>query len=227
MKTINAFGLATALCLSVEAVVAGEFDQDLRFSARVDMGGTIPRDARITELDGPVSGQRMKFSPGFQMDMSLNYRLTDWLEVGPEFGMTLNYVDSIGNWSYSDTTLFQMPMMMNITLEYPRGGRFEPYIGVGLGGVFSFLTFDDGDYDHDYYYYDEPDGSGSDIAWVVQAYGGLRYRFNEKVSLGVAYRFLTTDRQTWDVHWHDGPDFTLGVDRIQLHTICLVLDVRF
>ncbi len=224
---MNAFGIVAAFSLGCEMAVAGDFDSDLRWSARADMGGTIAREARLTEFDGPVSGERMKLAPGFQFDMSLNYRPTDWLEVGPELGLTVNYVDSIGNWSYSDTTLFQMPLTVNFTLVYPHGGRFEPYLGAGVGGVFSFLTFDGGNDNGGYYYDDGPDGSGSDTAWAVQAYGGLRYRFSDNLSVGVAYRFLMTDRQTWDVHWHEGPDFTLGVDRIQLHTICLVLELRF
>src|SRR5215468_8920951 len=103
--------------------------------------------------------------------MGLDYRITPWLSVGGELGFLYNNVDSFGQFSYHDTSLFQMPLMANVTLEYPARGRFVPFIGAGFGGVANLLTFGE-HYDY-YYYYSEPDGSGSDFVLALQAYGGL------------------------------------------------------
>jgi len=192
------------------------------------MGGVIPEDASLREFNGPANGQKLKLDPGFQFDLSAGYRFTPWLEVGPELGFTFNSVDSIGGWSYHDTTLGQILMMANVRLEYPPKSRLAPFIGAGVGGVASFLTFGGGtDYYDGYYYDDGPDGTGSDLVWAFQALGGLRYRVSENVSLGLEYRFLLTEPQRWDVEWWNGQDFTVGVDSLRMHSVCLVFTAKF
>jgi opacity protein-like surface antigen len=219
-----AVGLVATARLGCETAGAADFGDGLRWRGRIDMGGTIPESANLTEFADPVSGQQMKLSPGFQFDMSLGYRVTPWLEVGPELGMLFNSVDSFGSVSYPDTTLFQMPLMANVVLELPRARRFSPYVGAGVGGVASFLTFGN----HSYYdYWWAPDGSGSDFVLGFQAFAGLRYRFNDRASLGVNYRFLMTEDQNWEIEWWDGSHFNVGVDSIRVHSICLVFEASF
>ncbi len=214
--------LAAGCVLWPTAAAQGSESFD-RWTGRLDLGGTIPEDADLTEFGGPVTGEKMKLDPGFQFDMGGGYRVTPWLEVGPELGFTLNFVDSIGGWSYPDTTLGQILMMANVRLEYPQGSRLAPFVGAGVGGVASFLTFGGGS---GYYYY-EPDGTGADFSFGFQAFGGLRYRFNDSWNIGLEYRYLQTDPQRWDVEWWNGADFTVGVDSIRMHSVCLVFSGAF
>src|SRR6185369_6687217 len=161
------FGLVVCFQTAHAAEASG------RWTARFDLGGTIPEDPEITQFGGPVSGEKMKLDPGFQFDVGAGYRITPWLEVGPELGFTYNYVDSIGGLSHHDTTLGQILMMANVRLEYPVKSRLAPFVGAGIGGAASFLTF--GGHTDYYYYYDEPDGTGSDISLAFQLFGGVRY----------------------------------------------------
>ncbi len=198
-----------------------------RFTGRVGLGGIIPEDPELTEFGGPVSGQKMKLDPGFELHLEAAYRITPWLEVGPEVGLTFNTVDSIGGWSYPDTILGQIPMMMNVRLEYPVEGRVAPFVGAGVGGVASFLTFGSSGGGHygyyDYYYYDHgPDATGWDVALAFQAFGGVCCRVGENWSLNLEYRYLLTDAQRWNVEWRHGGEFGVGIDSLHLHTICLV-----
>ena len=212
--------------LSAQTTKAGEAAEDFpRWTGRFDMGGTIPEDATLTEFGGPVSGEKLKLDPGFQFDFSFGYRPTPWLEVGPELGFTFNSVDAVGHWSYPNTTLGQILMMANVRLEYPPRARLAPFIGAGVGGVASFLSFGGG-YDSYYYYY-EPDGTGSDFSLGFQAFGGLRYRVAENWDLGLEYRYLLTDKQHWDVEWWNGGSFGVTVDSIRMHSICLVFSGQF
>ncbi len=212
--------LSLLVCVQT-SLAAEELGLDeTRWAFRVDMGGTIPKDAKLTRFVDPVSNQELKLSPGFQMDMALDYKITPWLSVGGELGFLFNGVDAFGNFSYPDTSLFQMPIMANLTLRYPARGRFVPYIGAGVGGVASFLSFGE-----DYYW--GPDGIGSDFTLGAQAFAGLNYRLNEKSELGVMYRFLYTGSQDWNVEWWDGGSFHVSVDSIQVHTICLVFSFNF
>ncbi len=192
------------------------------WSLRLDMGGTIPEDAELTEFDGPVTGAKFRLDPGFQFDVSGGYQVTRWLEIGPEFGFTFNGVDSFGDLSYPDTTYAQVLMFANVRLEYPTTRcPVVPFVGAGIGGVASFLTFGD----TDYYY--EPDGTGDDFSLGFQAFAGLRYRFGEHTNIGLVYRFLATDRQRFDVEWWDGSEFRVSIDSIRMHSICLVFSAEF
>jgi len=195
------------------------FDEP-RWELRLDMGGTIPQDANLPRFGEPVSGQQLKLSPGFQMDFAFNYKLTPWLAIGPELGFLYNSVNSFGDISYHDTFLFQMPMMANLTLEYPNQTRLRPYIGGGVGGVATALTFGE-DYDWG------PDGIGSNFTFGFQAFAGLNFQLNQSTYLGAMYRFLYTDSQDWDVEWWTDYHFHVAVDPIQVHSFCLVLSCRF
>jgi opacity protein-like surface antigen len=212
--------------LSFQTVQAAE--DFPRWNIRIDMGGVIPEDPNVTKFDGPVSGQTMKLDAGFQFDLAAGYRLTPWLDVGPELGFTYNYVDSIAGWSYPNTWLGQILMMANVRIEYPPQGPVAPFVGAGVGGVASFLTFGgSGPYSYydDYYY--EPDGTAADIVLGVQAFAGVRVRMSDKVNLGIVYRYLATQDHDWDVNWWDGRDFGISVDSIRMHSICLLISGEF
>jgi len=220
MKIINVIGLAATLCLTCTTIKAEDFDQDLRWRGRLGIGGTIPEDADLTEFAGPVSGEHLQLAPGFQLDLGATYRVTPWLEVGPGLGFLFNTVDSFGESSYRDTSLFQMPIMAEAILEYPYAGRLAPYIGGGVGGVASVLTFGSNGYW-------EPDGTGSDFVLGFEALAGLRYRFNNHFSLGVVYRFLATEEQNWNVDWWTDSYFRVGIDSMYVHSFSLVLGGSF
>jgi opacity protein-like surface antigen len=198
---------------------------DTRWLFRFDMGGTIPLDAKLNEFEPPVSDGHLRLSPGFQMDLALDYKLTPWLAVGGELGFLFNGVDEVGGFKYHNTDLFQMPIMANLTLRYPNQSRFVPYIGVGGGGLASALDFGGGGYG--YYSYWEPDGTASTFTLAAQGFAGVNYRLSDKMDLGVIYRFLYTDSQSWDVEWWNGYRFGVGVDSIMVHSFCLVFTGHF
>ncbi len=212
--------------LPLETARAAEYFP--RWVARFDMGGTIPLDANVTEFGGPMGDGKFKLDPGFQMDLALGYRPTPWLEVGPELGFTFNSVNSVGGWSYPDSMLGQILMMANVRLEYPPKSRLAPFVGAGIGGAASFLTFG-GDYNnYDYYYgYYEPAGSGSDFSMAYQVFAGVRYRMSDKWNVGVQYRYIWTDPQHWNVDWWNGSGFGISIDSLRMHSICLVFTGEF
>jgi opacity protein-like surface antigen len=199
--------------------------QEPKWDARIDIGGIFPTDSKLTQLNGPVSGEEFKLDTGIALDMAVSYHVTPWLAVGPELGLTFNSVDSLGSLTYPDTSLFQMPLMATVTLQYPYKGRFQPFVGAGVGGVASFLTFGN-NYYYDYYY-NEPDGSGADFVFAFEAYGGLRYQVAHNWSIGVVYRYLQTDPQSWDVEFHNGCELQVAVNSLHFHSLCLIFTGTF
>jgi opacity protein-like surface antigen len=222
MKAMKILVLASAGCLAFSAVAEDGSSLAERWRVRFDLGGTIPNDPQLEAFGGPVSsGGEMELSPGVQFDVGVGYRITPWLTVEGELGFLFNEVDSVGNWSYPNSALYQMPIMANVVFEYPRG-PFVPFAGVGAGGVYSSLTFG-----NSYYYYWEPSGSGTDFVPAVQAFGGVRHEFNKHWSLGLVYRFLATDSQEWDVGWWNGAGFRVGVDSVRIQSISLSVTGSF
>ena len=223
MKNIKMLLVVSAGCLAMSAVADENSSLAQRWCVRFDIGGTFPENAKLTELDGPVpGGAEMKLSPGLQFDLATGYRITPWLALEGELGFTFNTVDSIGNWYYPNSELWQMLIMANVVVEYPRG-PFVPFAGVGAGGALSTLSFG-----NDYYYdYGEPDAVGTDFVPAFQAFGGLRYQFNDQWGLGVVYRCLVTGDQKWDVDWSYGGSTRVAVDSVCIQSICLVITGSF
>jgi opacity protein-like surface antigen len=214
----------TGTILMAQGAHASEFAE--RWNVRLDMGGVVPEDATLTEFGGPVSGDTLKLNPGFQLDVAMGYRILPWLEVGPEFGFTFNTIDSVGGWSYPDSSFGQILMMANVRIEYPPQSRLAPYVGAGIGGVASFMTFGATDY-YSYYHYYEPDGTGTDFVLGYQVFAGLRYRMAEQWNLGIQYRYLVTGDQHWNVDWWNGAEFGISTDGLRMHSICLVFSGDF
>jgi len=224
MKSIH---LTTYMLAALCAVPALAQDSPLaagRWAFRFDMGGNIPSDAELTTFGGPISqGGEMELSPGAQFALAAGYRVTPWLSLEGEIGGAFNNIDSIGNWSYPDSTLSHLLLMVNLVVERPVG-RFLPFAGVGAGGDYSMVSFGSSS---GYYWYWEPDGQGTDFVFAYQAFGGIKYRFNDNCSVGVMYRYFGTGAQKWNVDWWSGGDFTIGVDRIGVHCVSLVFSASF
>jgi opacity protein-like surface antigen len=222
MKTITSLALVSAGCLALTAM-GQENAASQRWRFRFDIGGTIPDNPTLSEIGGPVTGgDTMELDAGIAFDFAAGYRITPWLLLEGELGFTYNEIDSVGNWSYPDSGLSQMLMMVNAEFSYPFG-RLVPFAGIGGGGVYSSVSF--GNYY--YYYYSDSDGSGDDFVPAAQAFAGIRFEFSPNWSAGVTYRFLATPGQNWDVEWWNGADFNLGVDRVYMHSICFTVTGTF
>ena len=68
--------------------------------------------------------------------------------------------------------LTQVPFLPNIVFHFPNSSRLEPYLGAGLGIVYG----------------SNDDSSGADGA--LEFMGGARYRLDERLELGLSYRFI-------------------------------------
>jgi len=193
--------------------------------ASFDIGGSIPVNPSLRTISGPVTGgDSIELSAGMQLALDVGVKVTPWLSIGGEFGLSYNEVGNVGNWRWPDSSLSQLSTMLNVTLQWPEG-PFVPFIGVGGGGVLSQIGFG---YYNDYYYYASGyDGEGSDYVGAWQAFAGARYELSDNFSVGVIYRYLATGRQKWDVEWWDGYRFQIGVDSVQVHSICLQLSGSF
>lgn len=163
-------------------------------------GGAGPawtEDADLDEFAGdPVSEGELHFNTGIRFELGGGYHITDWLAAEFETGVIYNSVDSVdaaGLSSGGELDLSQVPMLVNVVFSLPNETGFVPYVGGGVGGAFSVLYAD--------YFALGPntaDGSFSDVVFAWQGFAGLRYDFNENMSLGATYKYFAAESPTWE-----------------------------
>jgi opacity protein-like surface antigen len=223
MKTTTLCALVFAVGSASSTFVYGSSLSPERWSVRLEFGGTFHEDAKLSLHDGPVTGgDSLELRGGYQMNFAAGYRIAPWMVLEGELGFSYNEIETVGNWYYPYSSLTQFSMMANLVFEPPHG-PLVPFAGIGVGGVYSTLSF--GSYY--YYYYSDTAGWGTDFVPAAQVFAGLRYEFSPTTSVGLSYRCLATDRQKWHVNWWTGNDFEIGVDRVVLQSISLSFTAKF
>lgn len=206
MKTnfSRVFAASTGLLLSGAAAYA----QGSGFYFKADLGGNVSEDVEIKEFLGlNIPGAKLELDPGVRAGVGGGYNFTDWLAAEAEIGFVENEIHGVKGASYSihDATLANVPFLLNARLQYPMGRcPVTPYIGAGAG--FSESIFD---VDH----LAIADGSGNsvsihgsdaDAVFAWQAFAGVRYALNERMGLGIEYRYFEADSPSWHAEFTQG-----------------------
>jgi opacity protein-like surface antigen len=201
--------LGTATAMSAPLGVRGWYE----------LGGTIVEDARLESFfDGPVSGNKVKFDPGFRGAIALGKEFSPYVAVEAEGGFHYNSIHSIEGAGSDNGELFQVPILGNLVFQFPNRTGFVPIIGGGVGTVFNLLDAND---------IALGGGRLSDTeetwSFAYQAYAGLMYSFRPDIGLGVAYHYLRNDGPTWDL----GGGNDVKLNRLVNHSFVLTFNFRF
>jgi opacity protein-like surface antigen len=89
-------------------------------------------------------------------------------------------------------------LLATVTLKLPNRTGIVPFASAGAGVAFTFFNADD--------LVNDPggpnefilDGSESDAVFAWQLSAGLKYQLNDRMSMGVAYKFLYTGEPDWE-----------------------------
>lgn len=140
---------------------------------------------------------KCKFDPGFRVDLVGGYNISEAVALELEVGLIYNpfdvkykaygtfTVDDLvyDSWSYSDKIkdldLWQIPILLNGVYTFQTESKLKPFLGVGVGGIFTIVDGDEW-------------GSDSDFTFAYQGMAGLNYELSECVDVGLAYKFLGT-----------------------------------
>jgi len=161
--------LCVWLCAEARAADATEPG----FYANFDVGVNF-----LSEVEG------REFDLGLRFGVAGGYRFTPMISAEIETGYLYNEVKDA-----EDNTLSHVPLLANVMFRFENKSPFVPFVGVGVGGVVSFLTIDD--------VISEDDDSAVVFAWQVQA--GVHYRINANMSAGITYKYLGVDSPEFDV----------------------------
>ena len=179
-----------------------------------DFGGALTDDVKLKSFPGATTLGKVQFDPGVRMTVNGGYRFTPWFRAGGEFGFISHTIDGV------DAAMTHVPLLANIEFQLPNRSIVLPFIGGGPGVSISVLDIDNdflgnGDF---------VDGSTSDAVFAWQAYGGLRFRINDEMAVGVVYKYYESEGSTWDVE-NSFAEIRFG--RVRSHGICVSFSMSF
>jgi len=196
---------------------------DSPFYLRGDMGGTLTEDTKLTEFFGPVApGTTVKFDPGFRMGVTGGYQLTDWFAGEFETGIMVNQIKSITGAAVDDATFSNVPLLLNARFQIPNRSRLTPYFGGGVGGAAATFNADSITLDGT-----RLTGGQSTMVFAYQAFGGVRYKINDHMGIGLAYHYFGTSDPDWKVDGSSGVSSDrMKFGSIQTHAFTIAFDYR-
>ena len=211
LVSLSLVGLGGMLAFSPKACVGGE---ERGPYSTADIGGTIAENTTLKEFPGAVPGSKLEFDPGVRLSVGGGYRFNDWLSVGGETGFIVNTITG------ADAAVSQVPLFANVEFRLPNKSKIVPFVGGGPGVSFTTISLDNESLGNG----TTVDGSSSDAVFAWQAYGGIRYKINEQMSVGLVYKYFESDAPRWDVN-NTPQDIRFG--RAHIHAISASFSMSF
>jgi opacity protein-like surface antigen len=185
--------------------------------ARVDLGPTFPEDGRLTAFGNFPAGNTVRYETGFASDVAVGYAFAPWVAAELEFGWRWNEISQVHGFALDDTFFGQASFLANVVLQYPLPlTRLVPYIGGGLGGALTM--FDTDSFSNRAV---TVVGSDSDLVFAYQIFAGLRFHLNPWMSVGVDYKYFTSDDSSYSFEslFCCRPDLQLRFEGMSMHMV--------
>jgi opacity protein-like surface antigen len=242
MKNLSTLTLAAPLCgltlLSLSAASGQTVVQPMeappppsstmnRLYLRGDVGGQVTQDTGIKEFFGePLApGSKVVFDPGIRFGVAAGYNVTDFFSVEGQTGIMGNRIDSITGASRVDNVFFSnVPLLANLKFQCPaQNCCVTPYFGGGCGMSVSVIDADHLDIGGTTMH-----GSEGAVVFAYQAFGGIKFRINDNMSVSVEYHYFATTDPTWEAQ----DTFGTSSDRMkfrgtQTHTASVAFTYTF
>jgi OmpA-OmpF porin, OOP family len=222
-KQCTAIIFASLLCF-VTAVAQAQnysyFPEGAGPYFRVGVGPSFFENGRITDFGGPTSG-RVEYRPGLATDAAVGYAFNKYLATDFELGVVGAEINNVSGFSSRNSYLYNFPFLANVVLSYPIPHSIvTPYIGVGVGGanaVFDTDRFTDGS--------TIVNGNENDTVFAWQAFAGLRFQLNSRISFGIGYKYFATGNPTFS--YPPSPNFDVGFQGVRTHSVLLTFQMNF
>jgi opacity protein-like surface antigen len=187
-----------------------------------DLGPAFIQDSTyhermINEYSGfSRSSGTSKFDTEIRGDVSVGYNLNKAWAVELEAGVM---------WDPSapdSQEFYQIPVTANILYQVPLNSSWNLYFGAGAGEVISVTqALDYNEAFHAPFHLND-----TSIALGFQAQAGIKYSVSEHIEIGLGYKFLGVDANTWNFNT---PVFRerLTIDNLYSHTVLASFDWKF
>ena len=209
-RSIRSLSLVAGFGISLMALP--DVARSQGFYLKGDTGVAFSEDVDVKRFIGAApGGVKIDLETGGRFTAAGGYNFNDWIGVQVETGFIFNEMDSINGAGNVDGSLSHMPLLVSAVLRYDKPNcPVIPYVGIGMGGDASSIWLDDvrvGGFN--------VDGSDAELVFAWQAFGGLRYRINQNMSVGAGYKYFYADGAEFDVE-DTAADIELG--KAQVHS---------
>ena len=154
-----------------------------------------------------------------RLDGAVGYQVTGWFAVEGEVGFIFNTIESVAGTSDDDLAFSQSPLLVNVVFQLPNKTGFIPFAGAGGGGSINTIHAD-----HFTLGGTTLKGSEADFTYAYQAFGGLRYDFDPRMGVSIAYKYSASGESSWNA---DGGSGRARIDGFCTHAITGVFTYRF
>jgi opacity protein-like surface antigen len=230
------FGIIGGICTVSVVGVVGACAQESGPYVKIEAGPTLMEDARLRDFVGVTSGNKVEFDPGFRFAFGGGYSFNDVVAIGGETGFSYNSFDRISGGFFREdrSGVGNIPLMGNIVLKLPNRSRLVPFVGAGAGLSFTYLYADNLVFDP------TPGGatgdetivdgaSDSDTVFAWQLFGGLKYAINERMSLGIGYKYMRSEAPDWESEedFFTGTSTDISLSRLETHSVMFIFNYKF
>jgi len=210
--TLAGCSALTLACTLTSTVALAEEKQGPYAGA--DLGIALTGDTALREFPGAGRGHHVEFDPGVRLSLGGGWSFCEWFRAGGEFGIIGHNIKG------ADATFSEIPFMAVAEFRLPNKSPIVPFIGGGPGFAISVISLDDDNLGGG----DFVDGSASDAVFAWQVYGGLRYKIDDHMSVGLVYKYFEAEAPTWDVR-RTSQDIRFG--RTHTHAISASFSIDF
>jgi opacity protein-like surface antigen len=181
---------------SLGLFILAEAGHGQNFYLNADAGIAFGDDVEVRQFLVPLRNTDFELDPGGRFSVAGGYNFNEFIGVQIETGMIFNDIDKVSGGGSIDGSLGHVPLIASVVGRYDKPNfPVVPFAGIGLGGDISILTLDNVRAPNGALV----DGSGSDLVFAWQAFVGARYKLNDNMSIGGAYKFFAADGASWDV----------------------------
>jgi opacity protein-like surface antigen len=193
--------------------------------AAIEAGAWFPQSTDLSGFPGSSGTSKLELNPGFRVGIGSAYALKPYFSVDWEAALLVSSVKNGGALDEFDATMTQVPFLISGVFQYENATAFTPFLGVGVGAASTAINVHEARIG-----VTSLEGSDYDFVFAWQIAAGLRYAVNERLGLGISYKYLWTGNAEWEFE-NDAISATgdqkLEINGIRSHAILGYLSYRF
>ena len=216
---------ASLVALSIHSLSAQEAQPyEPIYRAWLEAGALFPQSTDLSGFPGAAGDSKLELRPGFRAGGGSDYAIRPYFSVGWEVGVLVSSVKDASGLDEMDATLTQVPFLLTGAFQYQNETPFTPFLSVGLGAASTAINVDEARLGAT-----SLEGTDYDFAFAWQLAAGLRYAVNDRLSLGVVYKYLWTGDANWELENDSvsAGDQRLELDGVRSHAILASVSYRF
>ena len=192
---------------------------------RAGIGPAFTQDGEVTEFTGFPPGNEIEYRTGLALEGAFGYAFNDWFAIELEAGWIGNEIRSVEGFTHNDTFLYQAPLLLSVTLQQRIPQTIvTPYLRAGFGGAATIFDTDGFSNGTATLF-----GDDSDVVFAYQFSAGVRFEFNDQMSIGAGYKYFATEDSSFEYEalFGGGPDVQFGIEGVRTHIVLVTFNMKF